>query len=145
MDRHAFTIKISETMKRYIHIAREDREFIEKAFGVSGRMVYNALTFDAKKGNSDLARRIRKIAMDRGGVVMVETPEVETLHDYDGVISQYFPNGAKLELDKETGDGTIYFKGKAVKWFDDVRLDAIQDIQNLAGMLNSGNVALLNA
>lgn len=132
-------------MKRYIHIAREDREFIEKAFGVSGRMVYNALTFDAKKGNSDLARRIRKIAMDRGGVVMVETPEVETLHDYDGVISQYFPNGAKLELDKETGDGTIYFKGKAVKWYDDVRLDAIQDIQNLAGMLNSGNVALLNA
>lgn len=132
-------------MKRYIHIARTDREFIEKAFGVTGRTVHNALTFDAQKGNTDTAKRIRKIALDRGGIVMNVVPEVETLHDYDGVISQYFPNGAKLELDKNTGDGTLYYRGEKVRKFADVRLDGIQDIQNLACMLNKGNVALVNA
>ena len=39
-------IKISEIMKKYIHIQKEDREFIAKAFKVSKRTVYNAFHFE---------------------------------------------------------------------------------------------------
>lgn len=132
-------------MKKYIHIARTDREFIQQAFNVTGRTIDNALRFDEKRGFTDTAKRIRKIAMERGGVVMSVIPEMETLHDYDGVICQYFPNGAKLELDKESGNGTIFWKGEKVKEFADVRLDEIEDIQGIASMLNKGNVAMVRA
>ena len=33
-------------MKKYIHIQKEDREFIAKAFKVSKRTVYNAIHFE---------------------------------------------------------------------------------------------------
>lgn len=42
-------------MKKYIHIKKEDRDFLERAFGVSGRTVYNALHYDDERGGSDLA------------------------------------------------------------------------------------------
>lgn len=126
-------------MKRYIHIARTDRAFIEKAFRVTGRTIDNALRFDERRGNSDTAKRIRKIALERGGVVMVVSPEVETMHDYDGVISQYFPNGAKIEIDKETGSVSVYYRGDAVATFEDVRFDRLQHIQGMAAALNKNS------
>ena len=74
---------LSQEKKRYIHIKREDREFIMRAFGVTERTVFNAIRFDEKRGNTDLAKRIRKLAMERGGIIMVKHPEMETLFDAD--------------------------------------------------------------
>ena len=56
-------------MKKYIHITKEDREFIAKAFGITERSVYNAVRFDEKRGGSDMAKRIRKMAFERGGIL----------------------------------------------------------------------------
>lgn len=39
--------------KRYIHIKKEDREFIMKAFKVTERTVFNAVSFDEKRGNTE--------------------------------------------------------------------------------------------
>ena len=39
--------------KRYIHIKKEDREFIMKALGVTERTVFNATRFDEKRGNTE--------------------------------------------------------------------------------------------
>ena len=91
-------------MKRYIHIKKEDREFIMASLKVTERMVYYALRFEGERGNTDLARKIRKLAMERGGIIMIVIPEIETLYDSDDYMRQYLPNGVLLEFQKK-GDG----------------------------------------
>ena len=44
-----------EAMKKYIDVTREVRQDIMAAFNVTGKMVYYALNFDAKRGESDKA------------------------------------------------------------------------------------------
>lgn len=124
-------------MKRYIHIQKADREFILNLFKVTGRTVDNALRFDAERGNTDLARKIRKVAMEHGGIVMVVSPEAETLFDADGYMRQYLPNGVLLEFEKEAGNGgcNVYLKGDMVRRYDNVQVRDIPEIQNWAATL----------
>lgn len=124
-------------MKRYIHIQKADREFILNLFKVTGRTVDNALRFDAERGNTDLARKIRKVAMEHGGIVMVVSPEAETLFDADGYMRQYLPNGVLLEFEKEAGNGgcNVYLKGDMVRRYDSVQVRDIPAIQNWAATL----------
>lgn len=124
-------------MKRYIHIQKADREFILNFFKVTGRTVDNALRFDAERGNTDLARKIRKVAMEHGGIVMVVSPEAETLFDADGYMRQYLPNGVLLEFEKEAGNGgcNVYLKGDMVRRYDNVQVRDIPAIQNWAATL----------
>lgn len=124
-------------MKRYIHIQKADREFILNLFKVTGRTVDNALRFDAERGNTDLARKIRKVAMEHGGIVMVVSPEAETLFDADGYMRQYLPNGVLLEFEKEAGNGgcNVYLKGDMVRRYDNVQVRDIPAIQNWATTL----------
>lgn len=124
-------------MKRYIHIQKADREFILNLFKVTGRTVDNSLRFDAERGNTDLARKIRKVAMEHGGIVMVVSPEAETLFDADGYMRQYLPNGVLLEFEKEAGNGgcNVYLKGDMVRRYDNVQVRDIPAIQNWAATL----------
>ena len=124
-------------MKRYIHIQKADREFILNLFKVTGRTVDNALRFDAERGNTALARKIRKVAMEHGGIVMVVSPEAETLFDADGYMRQYLPNGVLLEFEKEAGNGgcNVYLKGDMVRRYDNVQVRDIPAIQNWAATL----------
>ena len=122
-------------MKKYIHIKKEDREFIARAFGVSERSVFNALAWDDRRGRSGLAERVRRLAMQRGGVVMVELPEVETLHDADGYMRQYLPNGAMLEFSKEDGGCTVWHRGANVRTLTDVQVRQIPELQQWAAAL----------
>jgi len=62
------------TMKKYIEITKADRAFLMKAFGVTSRTVQNAVRYDERRGCTELARKIRKVAMERGGVEMVVLP-----------------------------------------------------------------------
>ena len=126
---------LNQEKKRYIHIMKEDREFIMKSLGVTERTVLNAIRFDEKRGNSDTAKRIRKLAMSRGGIVMVVNPEIETLFDADNYMRQYFPNGALIELDKKTGTGDVLFKGERVGHYENVSLRDIEEIQAFASAL----------
>lgn len=119
-------------MKKYIHIQKEDRDFIAKAFGISERSVFNAIRFDDRRGGTDLARKVRKLAMDRGGIVMVEIPEVETLHDADGYMRQYLPNNTLLEFSFEDGGCEVFHKGKKVRRYENVVVSDIKNIQRWA-------------
>ena len=121
--------------KRYIHIKKEDREFIMEALDVTERMVFYALRLDNERRDTDTAKRIRKLAMERGGIVMVVVPEVETLFDADGYMRQYFPNGALLEISKDDGSGDLYFKGGRVWHTDCVMWSEIDGIQERARAL----------
>lgn len=119
-------------MKKYIHITKGDREIIAKTFKVSDRTVLNAIRFDEKRGDSDKAKRIRKMAFERGGILMAVIPMIETFHDHDKVTRQYCPNGALIELDRNDGMGYVIFNGETVKTYENVQMTDIDGIQRFA-------------
>ena len=76
-------------------------------------MVWYALNFDEKRGQSDLAKRIRNLALQKGGVVFNIGPEIETIHSADGCMRQYFPHDVLLEADTRcTGLVAVYKEGE---------------------------------
>ncbi len=119
-------------MKRFISTTVEQREFIKKTFGVKDRIVFGALSYEK---DSDLAKRIRKLALERGAVKMVTSKEIETIHDADGVMTQLLPNGAVIQADKLSGILTVYFKGVPMITVDNPRLSEIPAIQRSALVL----------
>ena len=127
-------------MKKYIHVTKEVRQELAKVFKVGDRTVRNALLFDKERGDTDCAKRIRMFALQKGGIMMTVVPEVEVLYDYDGMISQYFPNGAKIETDKNTGDTDLFYKGERVARWENIKMSEMDGIQRLAELLNAKNV-----
>ena len=127
-------IKISEIMKKYIHIQKADREFIAKTFKVSKRTVYNAIHFEDLDEGSELAKKIRKLALERGGIVMVEAPEWEVLHDADNFM-RYYNGDVLLEFSKTEPVCDVYKKGEKVRHFENVMTSDIQGIQDWAATL----------
>lgn len=130
-------------MEKYIHVTKEVRLVLAKTFNVSDKTVRNALSFDKKRGETDCAKRIRKFALQKGGIVMVVAPEVEVLYDYDGVINQYFPNGAKLESDKNTGDTELFYKGERVARWENIKLRDMDTIQQMVAGLTTESLATM--
>ncbi len=124
-------------MNKYIHVTKEVRQELARVFNVGDRTVRNALLFDKERGDTDCAKRIRKFALLKGGIVMAVVPEVEVLYDHDGMISQYFPNGAKLETDKATGDTELYYRGECVATWENTKMSEMDSIQRFAGSLNA--------
>lgn len=122
-------------MKRYIHVKKEDRVFIAEAFGITEKSVFNALTYDAKRGNTELAKRVRKLAMDRGGIIMVEAPEGEVFHDSDNYMREYLPGGVLIELSKTDGSGVVFKKGTRMKSYENLMLADIPAVQAYAAGL----------
>lgn len=116
-------------MKRFIAITDKQRDLITGAFGVTVRMVRYALTFER---DTDLARRIRKLALQSGGVMMCVTKEIETIHDADGKMTQLMPNGAVIELDHSTGNATVYYKGEPRIGVENIRVREIASLQSAA-------------
>ena len=103
-----------ETSNRRIEVSTEVRNKIIKTFGVTGKTVGNALNYTGERGQTDLAKRIRIMALENGGRHMVSWPECETIHDARGMMRQVFENGSKIEVDKRTGDA-CWFDHKGVK------------------------------
>ena len=107
--------------------------FLQKLFGVTIQTVYTALNLD--KPETDVRRRIRKAALERGGEVMVTLPEFETIHDANGMMIQIFKNGAKLEINKHTGETKVLFRGEEVASFMIKEIPLLYEIQIMANNL----------
>ena len=119
--------------KRVIEVTKETRDFLQKAFDVTGTMVWYALNFDEKRGQSDLAKRIRNLALQKGGVVLNIGPEIETIHSADGRMRQYFPHDVILEADtRSTGQVAVYKKGELQRIWDNPGVSELDGIQNWA-------------
>lgn len=116
-------------MKKYIELPTKDREFIMNAFKVSAMAVSRALSY---VNDTDLSLRIRRLALQRGGIEMVRSPQVETWHDNDGFMRQFLPNGVQIEGDKTTGYVAILKEGKEVARFDNPTITQLEDIQRSA-------------
>lgn len=120
-------------MKKYIDVTKEVRQKAMKTFDVSEKTVMNALRFDSKRGETATAVRIRSFALQNGGVRMVVNKEVETIFDADGYMRQYFPNKAVIEVDKKTGDATLFWNGEKMVSFDNIKVKELATLQNIAG------------
>lgn len=117
-------------MKRVITVTRSQREFLAKAFGVTKEMVSYALNFHPVKGQSDLAKKIRCLAVQRGGFELVTAPASEVVHDTDGVMRQYFENGWWWEADKRTGLLVVLDeKGNLKKSIENAKVADIDAVQ----------------
>ena len=118
-----------EDMEKYIAVTKETREYLRKLFKTTDVTVWRALYFDKRAGNTLTARKIRKAAQERGGILMAVCPMMETMHDADGYMRQYFPNGVMVECNKETGRVEIIKDGKAVEGYDKVSINQLYQIQ----------------
>lgn len=116
-------------MKRYIHVTSEQRQKLLTIFGCTSRTINNALSF---RHNNDLAKKIQMAARKMGACTYVVAEESECFYDVKGNLVQPFQNGAVLELDKESGKGTIRRYGKLVAMFDDVKVIDIPGLQQQA-------------
>ena len=93
---------------RKIELDLRFRKKIARTFGVTMQSVGNALGYDSGKGQTDLAKRIRMMALEHGGRHSVTWLECETIHnEATGYMVQTFDNGAKLVMDKHTGDAEV--------------------------------------
>ena len=122
-------------MKKYIHIQKADREFISKALKVTERTIFNATHFEDMNEGTDLMKKIRSLALQRGGIVMVKAPEMETLFDADGYIRQNLPGDVLIELSKTDSSCVVFKKGVRVNSYKDVMLSDIPGIQAYAAGL----------
>jgi hypothetical protein len=116
-----------------IEVSKEVRTKIAKTFDVSDVMVSYALTYNKSRGNSDLAKKIRKMAMENGGRRMAYWPECETIHnEANDTMIQIFGNGAVLTIDKHTGDARVDYKGKTMMKKEDISVKELYVMQEYA-------------
>ena len=118
-------------MKKYIHIQKADREFISKALKVTERTIFNATHFEDLNEGNDLMKKIRSLALQRGGIIMMKAPEWEVLHDADGYI-RYYCGDVLLEFSKKEPVCDVFKQGEKVRHFENVMISDIQGIQDWA-------------
>jgi len=119
-------------MKKYIHASKEQKDRLMRIFKCKERTVRNALAYDEARGHTELARKIRFAAKQDGCHTYVVTEESECFFDAAGIMYQLFPNGAQIELSKDTGKGVIIYKGDVVAEYDHVSVKQIPTIQERA-------------
>lgn len=120
-------------MKRNIAVSKETREKLAEDFNVTMRSIWNALNLDYPE--TELIKRVRKVAKENGGVVMTSIPAGEAIYFADGTMRMEFDNGAILEFYRMDGTGHIFFKGKEVAVYENVSLPMIFDIKEQAAAL----------
>lgn len=98
-------------MKKHIVVDNEIRQFLIKTFGCTRMSVWRALSYDS---NTDTARRIRKLALQKGGKLVGEyIPDCDTTHEeVEETMTQHYSNRVKLVLYKPTNEVTVYVDGK---------------------------------
>lgn len=101
-------------LRRYIEIEKGMKERLMSAFGCSGKMVYDSLTY---RSDTELARKIRYVAVkEYGGIPMRHCPECETMFTTEiggkEYMRQKFSNGAELLWQKGTPEVRVRFRGK---------------------------------
>lgn len=94
-------------MKREIRISNALRRELVEQFGTTQKTIWQALHY---VGGSELLEGIRRIALERGGEVVVTALEEEVLVDMGDRLVCRYRSGAYLECSKATGDALLYNK-----------------------------------
>lgn len=122
-------------MDRRIEASKEIRTFIMRTFGVTYRTVMYALNHDTTRSESDLAKRIRRLALQKGCRYVVTIPEDEAVWDSDGVMTRRFGNGARLVADRTTGKVELLRDGVVKGVWDNPTLTVLDGIIRTAESL----------
>ena len=113
-------------MKKSIIIGKEDREFIMRAFGCSRQAVWNALNYNR---DSHLSKRIRVLALKRGGVVTGGYSPVCRATIEDGVMTQDFGGGVVLIVRIGSADVDVVVDGEKAETRRAEGIDGLAAIQ----------------
>ncbi len=128
------------TPRKQIEVSKQTREMLVKLFKTTSVSVWRALSF---RDNSPKSQRIRRAAEQNGGILLMLTPAMETIHDADKFMRQYFPAGVMIEADKNTGRVELLKNGRCVKSWDSVKLSEFPTIQQEAVKLCGNSVVTL--
>lgn len=120
--------------KGRIEIPKDGKEknYLANLFKVTPQMVWKALSFES---DTDLAKKIRKAAIERGGQHVIELPLFETIHDAEGRMTQTFPGGAIMVCYKDTGAVEVYHAGELVERYEDVSIAQLDSIQQMCATI----------
>lgn len=115
-------------MRKQILTDNETKTFLMKAFGCSRQAVWQALNF---KRDSDQARKIRQLALKRGGKLTDGyMPKCETTHEeVEKTMTQTFGPRVKLVVDKETGDVSVYVDGQLKDSYKNISVPDLMQLQ----------------
>lgn len=115
-------------MRKQILTDNETKTFLMKAFKCSRQAVWQALNF---KRDSDQARRIRQLALKRGGKLTDGyMPKCETTHEeVENTMTQTFGPRVKLVVDKETGDVSVYVDGQLKDSYKSITVPDLMQLQ----------------
>lgn len=115
--------------RRQIEVSKQTREMLVKTFKTTSVSVWRALSF---RDDSPKSQRIRKVAYQNRGVLLMLTPAMETIHDADNYMRQYFPGDVLIEANKNNGHVELLKDGEVVKSWDNVLFRQIEEIQQEA-------------
>lgn len=115
-------------MRKQILTDNETKTFLMKAFKCSRQAVWQALNF---KRDSDQARRIRQLALKRGGKLTDGyMPKCETTHEeVEKTMTQTYGPRVKLVVDKETGDVSVYVDGQLKDSYKSITVPDLMQLQ----------------
>lgn len=116
-------------VRRQIEVSQKTRKELVKLFNTSSVSVWRALSF---RDNSQTSKKIRKVAQEKGGVIIMLLPAIETIHDADNFMRQYFPNDVMIEANKNNSHVDLLKCGEIVKSWDNVFLSDLTRIQQEA-------------
>lgn len=125
--------------RRQIEVSKQTREMLVRTFKTTRMSVWRALSFN---DNSPKSQRIRRAAEQNDGVLFMLSPAMETIHDADNFMRQYFPGDVLIEANKNNGHVELLKNGEVVKCWDDVPFRKIGDIQQEAVKLCGCHVEL---
>ena len=109
-----------------IDVTVKTRDELAKAFRTTIVTVWSALNY---KTSSPLSQRIRQLALQKGGQWLMLAPVMETIHDADGWMRQYFSPHVMIEADKTTGDAALLLDGEAVHRVKNISLVGLAELQ----------------
>ena len=122
-------VKDMTNVRRQIEVSQKTRHELVKVFNTTAMSVWRALSF---KNDSETSKKIRKVAQEKGGVIIMLLPAIETIHDADNFMRQYFPNDVMIEANKNNGHVDLLKCGEIVKSWDNVFLSDLTRIQQEA-------------
>ena len=116
-------------VRRQIEVSQKTRQELVKLFKTSSVSIWRALSF---RDNSQTSKKIRKVAQEKGGVIIMLLPAIETIHDADNFMRQYFPNDVMIEANKNNSHVDLLKCGEIVKSWDNVYVNDLEKIQQEA-------------
>lgn len=133
---------------KFIDLSNAKKAQLARLFGKSRQTIWAALNYVT---DSDLAKKIRKAALNMGGVVKnnFQTPEgfmpnceTKYIHGEGTVLGiiQTFPNNVRVEFENKKEIATISCDGEVIKVFEKVLLRdwtrIVYEAQSLSDTLN---------